>query len=111
MRAFSSVATRLARFVDVNLRHRQKVIGRFEVRAQDDHLAEVLGRLRRFVRLEGEATQKIVGLRIGRVVAHNRLELLGGQLVVAVAQVNVRQIGPHPLANGGASGSRFSSSR
>ena len=57
----------------------------------------MVGGLGRFLVLQRQPAQVIVDLGVGRVVAEDGLELFGGPLVIAAAQINVGQVSPHPL--------------
>jgi len=87
----------LAGFRHLHLGHGQVVIRRLNVRAEQDGFAERLDGFRRLAVFQRQPAQVVIGLGIGRVVAQDGPELFTGPRVVAAAQVNRSEIGPHPL--------------
>src|SRR5207237_51486 len=91
----------VACLVEVNLGYGQVVISLFEVRAEQNGFAEVLDCIWQLFLVQRDATQKIIGLRVGGVHANDGFELLNRELVVLTPQINVRQFGVDALADEG----------
>ena len=78
-------------FIGVDLRPSQVVIGLLKVRVQQNGFVKVFDGLFGLFVFIGNASQQIIQLRVGRIVADQRLELFGSLLAVLGAKIEFGQ--------------------
>ena len=75
--------------IQAHLHIRQVIIGLLKIVAQQQGLTKEIGRFRQFLLIEREITKEIIGLGVGRIVLHDRLQLFHCLLRILPAQNRV----------------------